>query len=184
MPIFRMRGLVKANDLYSAIKRGINRELKMHGFPMCDTRTQIVDAATAESFDELSATSSEHDVRRVTRRFVRKLVEEGKHRRDVLLEDIGDDDETEGDVCSIGNGVFVGSSLNRAHHVSRLHVEDELIEYLDRKRRLAHFINSVGVETWRWFVRYLRAGRKSDSGRDRVRFHRLKKKFLDLVTNG
>jgi hypothetical protein len=171
-------------DLYSAIKRGVNRELKMHGFPMCDTRTQIVDAATAESFDELSATSSEHDVRRVTRRFVRKVVEEGKHRRDVPLEDIGDDDETEGAVCSIGNGVFVGSSLNRAHHVSRLHVEDELIEYLDRKRRLAHFINSVGVETWRWFVRYLRAGRKSDSGRDRVRFHRLKKKFLDLVTNG
>jgi len=59
-------------DLYSAIKQGVNRELRMFGFSVCDTRTQIVDAATAESFGELSATSSEHDVRRVTRRFVRK----------------------------------------------------------------------------------------------------------------
>ncbi len=155
----------------------------MFGFPMSDARTQIVDAASAESLSELTTSSSESDVRRVTRRIIRKLVEEGKHRDDVTLDDadeLGGDDDP---LCSIGNGMFPGSSLNRAHHVSRLYVEDELIEYIDRKRLLTQFINSVGVETWRWFVRYLRAGRKSGSGRERVRFHRLKKKFLDLVTN-
>lgn len=172
---------MNANDLCSAIKHGVNRELKMYGFSMCDARTRIVEDASAKSLDELTAESSERDVRRVTRRFVRKSVEEGKRRDDVVVDAADEDDERP---CLIGNGMFLGSSLNRAHHVDRLHVEDELIEYLDRKRRLAHFIDSVGVETWRWFVRYLRAGRKSDSGRDRVRFHRLKKKFLDLVTNG
>jgi len=173
---------VNASDLYSAIKKGVNRELRMFDFPMCDARTQLADAAIAESFDELTATSSEADARRVTRRIVRKLVEKGKHQDDVVIDDADESDER--GLCLIGNGVFLGSSLNRAHHVSRLHVEDELIEYIDRKRRLAHFISSVGIETWHWFLDYWQAGRKSDSGRDRVRFHRLKKKFFDAVTNG
>jgi hypothetical protein len=174
-----MRGHLNACELCSAIKHGVNRELKMFGFPACDARTQIVEAASAESLSELTTSSSESDVRRVTRRVVRKLVEEGKHRDDVVVDDADENDER--GLCSIGNGVFVGSSLNRAHHVSRLHVEDELIEYIDRKRRLTRFIESVGIETWRWFVRYWRAGRKSDSGRERVRFHRLKRRLENLL---
>jgi hypothetical protein len=192
-----MRGLVNANDLYSAIKRGVNRELKMYGFVSRsveehelglpngnrtpDIRSQVYDATTAKSVAELTLNSSEQEIRKVTRRHVRRLMVEVNRRSDVVIDDADESDER--GPCSIGNGAFPGSSLNRAHDVDSFDAEADLIESIDRKRRLAHFIDAVGIETWRWFLDYWRAGRKPDSGRDRVRFHRLKQKLLTHVTN-
>lgn len=188
-----------ADELLSAIRRHVNRELKLSGFgrrtsyesalgiPVGvytqDIRNQLQDAAVSEAICLLTCESSAQEVKRVSRRVIRKLIRERGRRKEVLLDSA---DDSELITCTIGNGIFGGSSLT-VRDCSRdalNYSENELIEHLDRTRKLRDFIRLVGIPTWRWFLAYLLNGIKPECVRDRVRFHRLKEKFLRRVTSG
>jgi hypothetical protein len=146
-----------------------------------DIRQQVFDAATAKALETLNTESSPHDIRKVTRRLVRRLMNEVNRRRELLLDVSEETGEPGTAVCTLGNGVFPGSSLTtrrRVRHCDAFDTEDELLDHIDRKRKLTRFIADIGVETWQWFLAYWRAGHKSASVRDRVRFHRLRQKLL------
>ncbi len=141
-----------------------------------DIRGQVFDAATAQSLQLLKLESSPEEIRKVTRRSVRRLMSEVNRRREMVIDDADESDER--GFCTIGNGVFPGSSLTTPRDANSFDTEDELIDYIDRCRRLAAFIRAVGIPAWRWFFAYWRSEHKPDAARDRMRFHRLKIKFL------
>ena len=188
-----MGATLNADALSKIVTRAVRHELKFykHTLPF-PVRRELFDRAHAEALSCLSQSSTKADARRVARTTTRRVLDgntTGYFKQVEVPFEEDDFELNDGDDSSpvdLGTGIFGGCSL----HARRMKgsdgsaVEDEIIARIDMKRRLAKFIEKIGVETWRWFLNYAASERKPNDIAERVRFHRLKTKFLIACNNG